>query len=97
MTQSLRLPCRIYATYKPPNALKAKESSSNFAKFARQYGTNAYELEALEPETLQLIVREAIEGVLDTRLYNAELDAERADAAELVGKRKAVMEVLKGI
>jgi len=83
--------------YGLPTALKAKESSSNFKKFERLYDTSAYELEALEPQVLQTIVRQAIEGALDTALFNAEVEAEKAESVELCGKRKAISEILKGV
>lgn len=73
----------------PPNML-AKASSSNHAKFVAAHGTHAYELEALPPETLQDILRGAIDRVIDTEAFNAELNAERSDAANLESWRRTV-------
>ena len=63
--------------------LKAKESSSNYERFASQYGDDAYELEAVEPVELETILEDAIEGVIDTDLFNEEVDLEKEDAAKL--------------
>jgi len=43
------------------------------------------QLEALPPDTLAEIVREAIEEHLDLERYDREVDAERDDRAELLG------------
>ncbi len=73
---------------------KAKKTSSNYASFVNQHGTDIFELEALEPEVLQQIVREAIESVIDRDALSAEIDAERADAAFLASVRQRVCESL---
>ena len=46
-----------------------------------------FEVEALPPADLQRVVSEAIDSVLDIEAFNAELDAERKDAAFLQGVR----------
>jgi hypothetical protein len=80
----------------PPGA-QAKKSSSRFRKFVAEHGHNVFELEALAPEVLQEIVREAIEGVIDRDAYGAEIAAERDDAAFLAGVRRTAIDALKGI
>jgi hypothetical protein len=75
-----------------PPKLEAKASSSNYRKFADQYGTVAHELEAVEPAELQRILTDAIDGVLDIDAFNAELDAEAEDAAKLGVVRKDILE-----
>jgi 5S rRNA maturation endonuclease (ribonuclease M5) len=75
-----------------PPKLEAKASSSNYLKFANQYGTVAHELEAVEPAELQRILRDAINQVLDRDAFHAELDAEAEDAARLGVVRKDILE-----
>ena len=66
-----------------PSEVEAKPGSSRFKDFSAKYGTQTYELEALEPETLQEFLRDAIDSVIDHAAFNAELDAEKQDAAYL--------------
>jgi hypothetical protein len=73
----------------PPN-MQAKKTSSRFRGFVDRHGHNVFELEAIPPDRLQAILREAIDSVLDIEAFNAELDAEKQDAAHLQGLRKAI-------
>jgi hypothetical protein len=66
-----------------PPILKAKESSSNYDRFADQHGDDVYELEAIEPEALEQILRHAIDAVIDTNIFNEEIDLEEREAAHL--------------
>jgi hypothetical protein len=59
-------------------------------------GSDVYELEALEPPDLQGIITDAIDAVIDVESFNAELDAERSDAAFLQAKRQQIVAALKG-
>ena len=79
-----------------PN-LSAKKSSSNYASFSKKYGDQVFELEAVEPEDLQNILREFIDGILDIEAFNAEIDHEKNDAAFLDGVREAVHDALRYI
>jgi hypothetical protein len=74
-----------------PPMMKAKESSSRAAKFKGRHGDDVFELEAVPPDRLQAILREAIDGVLDVDAFNAEVEAEKRDAARLDGIRRAVL------
>jgi hypothetical protein len=65
----------------------AKATSSRYKRFADQYGTRAVELEALPPETLQEFLKDAVDSVMDVEAFNAELDAEKQDAAFLQDTR----------
>jgi hypothetical protein len=71
-----------------PPQMKAKETSSRCKGFVEKYGDDVFELEAVPPDRLQEILREAIDGVLDLDAFNAEVDAEKNDAAELERVRK---------
>jgi hypothetical protein len=78
----------------PPNMV-AKEESSNYKKFVTRFGQNAFELEAIPPATLQTLVREAIDAVIDVPLFNAELALEKQDAAKLEGLRQGVVKFIQ--
>jgi ParB/RepB/Spo0J family partition protein len=79
----------------PPN-LEAKAASSRAKKFVAKNGKAVFELEAIPPETLQQIVRRAIENVIDRKLFDREMAAEREDAADLEGVRRKMTEAVKG-
>ena len=59
---------------------KAKTGSANYEKFASEYGDDCYELEALDPEDLQEVLRETINAAIDIPKFNAEADQEKEDA-----------------
>jgi hypothetical protein len=80
---------------KLPPRLKAKEGSSGYESFVEKYGDDVFELEAVPPDQLQAILRDAIDAVLDVAAFNAEVEAEKRDAAYLEGVRKTVHEMLK--
>jgi len=79
-----------------PPAMEAKESSANYRKFTSKHGTNVYELEALDPEDLQHLLYEAIDGLIDVEAFNAEIAQEKQDAAQLVALRKTIRTALGG-
>jgi hypothetical protein len=80
----------------PESYQRAKETSANYARYVRQYCTDAvYELEALPPETLKELVTDAIDSVIDHEPYNAEVDAEMDDAAHNAATRTVILETLK--
>ncbi|MCE9545761.1 MAG: ParB N-terminal domain-containing protein [Planctomycetia bacterium] len=85
------------AAYNLPPELKAKTTSSRYRGFTEKFGDDVFELEALPPEELQRIVERAIDAVLDRPAFNAELDAEKQDAAYLEGVRRTVKDALQGI
>jgi hypothetical protein len=73
-----------------PPMMKAKKTSSRYGKFVERHGQNVFELEAVPPGQLQAILRRTIDSVLDIAAYNAEVDAEKCDAAQLEGIRLAL-------
>ena len=82
----------------PRDIVKPKTSSPQYRKFVAKYGDrDVFEVEALRPAQIQQIVREAIDGVLDLAAFNAELDAEKRDAAFLAGVRATVHDALSGV
>lgn len=80
-----------------PPMMKAKESSSRYKGFIDKHGDDVFELEALQPEELQQIVREAIEATIDRDAYSAEIEAEAQDAGFLDGVRGKLLDALKDI
>jgi hypothetical protein len=77
-----------------PPEMKAKETSSRYQKFTDRHGDDVFEMEAVPPERLQGLLRDAIDSVLDVDAYNAEIDAEKQDAAQLDGIRRRVLRVI---
>src|SRR5262249_19279138 len=80
-----------------PPVMKAKATSSRYGKFVERHGDDVYELEAIPPAALQATLREAIDGVLDVGVFNAEVEAEKADAAHLDGLGRRVQAALGGL
>jgi hypothetical protein len=77
----------------PPN-FEIKSKRGRAKKFAEKYGASVYELEALEPAELAMLLTDAIDEVLDVEAFNRELDAEKQGAAQHEGLRKAVGPIL---
>jgi hypothetical protein len=65
-----------------PNC-EAKKNSTRFSRFAKEHGTSVFELEALDPLQLDGVIRDGIDAVMDRELFQAELAAEREDAARI--------------
>jgi hypothetical protein len=68
---------------------------TNYTKFAAKYGENVYELEAISPDALQTLVREAIDSVINVKLFNSEIDREKQDAAEIETLRRSVVKSIQ--
>ncbi len=60
----------------PPNP--AKDTDSRFAQYLDVYGDESWELDALEPDVLAGLVREAVVSVRDKRKWNAAVEREQA-------------------
>src|SRR5207244_8163168 len=58
-----------------PATMKAKATSSRYRGFAQRHGDDVYELEAVPPEGLEMILRRAIDGVLDVEALTAGMEA----------------------
>jgi hypothetical protein len=79
-------------------SMEAKEDSPTYNEFVDRYGiTDAYELEAMEPDDLAETLENAIEDVLDVDLYNQELEAEENDSAEIIKVRKQTEQFFKSL
>ena len=79
-----------------PPAMQAKKTSTNYQRFADKHGDDVWELEALPPETLQRVLREAVDSVIDVDSFNYEIDAEKADATKLEGVRRVMLDTFRG-
>lgn len=76
----------------PPNKLKAKQKSANYAKYVAKHGTeDVYELEALDPAQQKQLLEDAILSVLDVEAYNYEVGKEMEEAAFLDGARQRAL------
>ncbi len=79
-----------------PKMLKAKKESTNYSAFVRKHGRkDCYELEAVAPEVLQEWLDTAIKGVIDVEAYNYEVDQQTNEAAGILAKRQAVLQLLR--
>ncbi len=78
----------------PPGG-KAKKQSAGYSDFVNKYGDDVWELEALPPVTLQEILRDAIDSVIDVDAFNYEVDCEKEDAAKLENARGVVVDALE--
>ena len=81
--------------YLQPN-MEAKRSSAQYKKFVKKYGKNVFEVEALQPDQLEAILKEAIDNVIDTDLFNRELKQEEADANKIFAFKRVVNQSMMG-
>ncbi|MCH8120462.1 MAG: chromosome partitioning protein ParB [Planctomycetes bacterium] len=79
------------------NNVEAKKKSPRYKAFVERYGRKVFELEALSPTQLQTILTEAIDSVIDVEAFNAELEAEKSDAAYLQAVRERIYENVLGL
>jgi len=82
------------AEFSLPPMLKAKKKSAQYKRFSSAHGDSVWELEALPPETLQRVLQEAIDNVIDIEAFNHEIDQEKQDAASLENTRRRVHRLL---
>jgi hypothetical protein len=83
--------------YDLPRSMDAKPTSSRYRKFVERYGQSVHEIDALSPEAIQAELRRAIDEVLDIKAFNAEVTAEKHDAAFLDEVRQRVHVALQGV
>tara|TARA_R110001592_G_scaffold72115_1_gene220084 strand:+ start:77037 stop:77723 length:687 start_codon:yes stop_codon:yes gene_type:complete len=78
-----------------PN-MEAKKSSSQYQKFYDRYGTDdVFEVEALRPAQLQMLLKEAIDSVMDLDLFNHEREQEKTDAADIEAYRETILKYIR--
>lgn len=77
----------------PHNGMEAKETSSRYKKFFTRYGEDfVFELEAVPPQEIQRVVKEAIEATIDLVAFNRELHQEKEDARILQAMKSSISE-----
>jgi hypothetical protein len=80
----------------PEKFERAKEKSPNYSRYLNTYRIDfVWELEAVEPKTLQKLITDAIDGLIDRKAYNAEVAQERADAGHNAAVREIVLRTLR--
>ncbi len=76
----------------------AKESDSRFPAYERQFGTDCWELDALDPTVIAGLTRTELEGLIDADAWNLALVKEadnRAVLEDVAGRWSAVEEFLR--
>ena len=61
----------------PPNF--AKEDDPHFAAYERQFGTDCWELDALDPTVIADLIRTELDALIDPAAWNSSVDEERAN------------------
>ena len=77
--------------------MQAKESDTRTPGFVERHGSDVFELEAIPPAILENLLRTKIDSVIDIDAFNAELEAEKADAAEIQTKRNVLKRAIAGL
>lgn len=77
-----------------PSDMDAKVSSPNYVKFVSEHGSKVVELDAAPVKLLQAKLREAIESVIDVAEYNAQIELEVQDAANIEAHRRVVFDAI---
>jgi hypothetical protein len=80
-----------------PPRMKAKERSSRRSKFVDKHGDDVFELEAVAPQRLQAILKDAIDSILDVAAFNREVETEKQEARQLAGIRRALRDQLQDL
>lgn len=84
--------------YRPPPNF-AKENDTRYAAYARQFGRNCWELDALDPTVIADLIRAEIESLTDAEAWNlakAQEDANRALLGDASRNWARVENLLRG-
>lgn len=65
----------------PPNP--AKETDSRFGEYCAQYGSESWELDALDPQVIEQLINGAVSGIVDIDQFNADKYAEEQNQKAL--------------
>lgn len=74
-----------------------KRMLQNPRRCRRRHGENVYELEAIPPNVMQTLLRDAIDSAIDVESFNVQGDRKKEDAAFLDGVRRMVKKTLESI
>jgi hypothetical protein len=80
--QKLALTMDQIDQYKPPPN-PAKTTDARYERYAEQHGNESWEVDALDPTTLQQIIRDAIEGIVDRKKMDAVIEREKNEKQTL--------------
>ena len=72
----------------PPNP--AKVTDSRATKYIDRFGSSSWELDALNPATLEALIIESIDKHLDVDLFNERVRQQREERAALIGLVKGL-------
>jgi hypothetical protein len=80
----------------PEKYERAKRKSPNYRRYVETYETDrVWELEAVQPATLQRLIERAVDQVIDRKAFNYEATQERKDAAHNAAVRERVLNRLR--
>src|SRR5262249_37284199 len=73
-----------------------KKTSSRYKKFIERFGAGAtaHEVDSLDPDVLQHLLREAIDSVMDIEAYNREIELEAKEAPMLQAARQRALDAV---
>ena len=83
----------------PPSAkVKETKESGKRTPYTDKYGTdNTWELDALPPDELVKLLNQAIEQVIDTDLYNQQIQSETDDSVKLIAIQNQCAKFFKSL
>jgi hypothetical protein len=81
----------------PTDPTAAKPSDTRYKKYAQKYGTLAVELDALHPEKLRQIAKDAIESEIDMELYETQKELEMEDLEIIKSFREKIVQVFDNL
>lgn len=90
------LTARDIVEYDLPGDMDAKPSSPNYNKFLLAHGGKAVELDAAPVAVLQGKLRQAIEGVIDLKAFDAQIELEMKDATYIQAYRQVALDAIAG-
>ena len=74
--------------------MKAKTGSSRHDGFVEKHGNDVFELDAVKPQAIQRMLRDAILSRLDIDMYNREVETEKQESLNLHAIRQSVLKVM---
>lgn len=80
-----------------PIGREANRKSRNYQKWSEGNGGYVFELEAVEPVTLQELLSEAILSVIDKERFNTEVEQEKKDIAAVIELKEKLMKAITAV
>ncbi len=88
-------PCHFSSI--PADPVPIKSADSRARKFIEKYGPTAYELDAFEPEALQMLVDESIRTFTDLDAVQVDLEDEKKESARIRILKNDVVNYIQGL